>query len=97
MSIHINYYTVVFLLPNQFFTEQMAIAKSKGPDEMLTWEDVDKMKYSWNVIRETLRLMPPTSGTFREATTEFTYAGFTIPKGIKVHNLTVSLVFSFIT
>lgn len=64
--------------------EQKEIAKSKGPDEPLTLEDVEKMKYSWNVVRESLRLIPPTPGAFREAATELTYAGFTIPKGWKI-------------
>ncbi|KAL1533778.1 beta-amyrin 28-monooxygenase [Salvia divinorum] len=61
----------------------MAIAESKGPGDLLTWDDIEKMKFSWSVARESLRLMPPAVGAFREATTEFTYSCFTIPKGWK--------------
>nr|GEV50252.1 beta-amyrin 28-oxidase [Tanacetum cinerariifolium] len=39
--------------------EQVEISKSKAPGELLNWEDLSKMKYSWNVACEVLRLTPP--------------------------------------
>ncbi|KAI3814961.1 hypothetical protein L1987_14610 [Smallanthus sonchifolius] len=68
---------------DQVHEEQMMIAKSKQ-EELLTWEDVEKMKYSWNVARESIRLAPPGQGAFREALTDFKYAGFIIPIGWKI-------------
>ncbi|KAG8369368.1 hypothetical protein BUALT_Bualt14G0004000 [Buddleja alternifolia] len=79
----INYLAQLPHVYNEVLKEQMEIAKSKQCDELLTWEDIEKMKYSWNVARESLRLNPPAEGAFRETITEFTFAGFTIPKGWK--------------
>ncbi|CAM6013127.1 unnamed protein product [Sphagnum balticum] len=63
--------------------EQEEIAKVKA-GAPLNWEDTQKMKYTWWVMQETLRLQPPAVGGFRESLKEFEYGGFRIPKGSKV-------------
>ncbi|KAJ4723261.1 Cytochrome P450 [Melia azedarach] len=66
-------------------SEQLEIAKGRAPGENLAMEDLKKMKFSMNVLSESLRLEAPASGTFREALNDFTYEGYLIPKGWKVH------------
>ena len=61
----------------------MEIEKSKGPRELLNWADIQKMKYSWNVAREVMRLAP-CSRYFQRTNQRFTYNGSFIPKGWKV-------------
>lgn len=64
--------------------EQLEISKLKGAGELLKWEDIQKMKYSWNVVCEVMRLNASAMGSYREALVEFDYAGYTIPKGWKI-------------
>ncbi|CAN5962129.1 unnamed protein product [Sphagnum jensenii] len=63
--------------------EQKEIAKVKA-GAPLNWDDTRKMKYTSEVIQETLRLQPPVQAAFREALQEFEYEGLRIPKGCKV-------------
>ncbi|CAI9110012.1 OLC1v1009969C1 [Oldenlandia corymbosa var. corymbosa] len=63
--------------------EQQEIARSKGSNDRLSWEDVRKMKHSWEVVCEVLRLLPPGLGGFKEAITDLNYEGYKIPKGWK--------------
>lgn len=67
--------------------EQMEIAKLKSPGELLNWDDVNRMQYSWNVACEVMRIAPPLQGGFREAINDFIFNGFSIPKGWKVRKL----------
>ncbi|XP_057441236.1 taxadiene 5-alpha hydroxylase-like [Lotus japonicus] len=65
--------------------EQEEIAKGKpSGGEPLTWEDLSKMKYTWRVAQETLRMVPPVFGGFRKAATDIEYGGYFIPKGWQI-------------
>jgi cytochrome P450 len=61
--------------------------RNKTRGESLNVEDIKKMKYTWQVARESMRLFPPIFGSFRKAITDIEYEGFTIPKGWKVNTI----------
>ncbi|XP_062189994.1 taxadiene 5-alpha hydroxylase-like [Phragmites australis] len=64
--------------------EHEEIAKNMGDGEALTWEDLAKMKFTWRVALETLRLVPPVFGNFRTALHDIEFDGYLIPKGWQV-------------
>ncbi|KAH9296896.1 hypothetical protein KI387_028578 [Taxus chinensis] len=64
--------------------EQLGILGNKKEGEEISWNDLKDMKYTWQVIQETLRIFPPAFGTFRKAITDIHYDGYTIPKGWKI-------------
>uniref|UniRef100_A0A0D3GRN4 Cytochrome P450 n=1 Tax=Oryza barthii TaxID=65489 RepID=A0A0D3GRN4_9ORYZ len=60
------------------------IARSKRDGEALTWEDLTRMKLTWRVAQETLRIVPPIFGNFRRALEDIELDGYVIPKGWQV-------------
>ncbi|KAI3913453.1 hypothetical protein MKW98_003932, partial [Papaver atlanticum] len=70
-------------LYNEVQKEIFEIKSSKGSGESLNWDDIQKMKYTWNVACEVMRLVPPCQRTFREAIADFNYKGYSVPKGWK--------------
>lgn len=76
--------SIFFLWTNLAFTEQEEIAKNKLSGDTLTWNDLSKMKYTWRVAMETLRMIPPIFGSFRRALKDIEFEGHLIPKGWQV-------------
>ncbi|KAH9548813.1 hypothetical protein CY35_11G106500 [Sphagnum magellanicum] len=76
----------LFLNPHclhEVIKEQKKIALEMVGD-LLCWGDTRKMKYTWQVIQEVMRIQPILEFATRETLKEFEYGGFTIPKGWKV-------------
>jgi len=64
--------------------EQEEVAKSKATGELLTWDDLARMKYTWRVALECLRMFPPVFNSFRKVLEDLEYKGYLIPKGWQV-------------
>ncbi|KAI3879273.1 hypothetical protein MKW92_003616 [Papaver armeniacum] len=72
--------------------EQMSIVEETkqrqqqggGETDRLTWGDVAKMKYTWRVVQEVMRVIPPFFGSFRTVMKDTSYGGYDIPKGWQV-------------
>ncbi|ERN19640.1 taxadiene 5-alpha hydroxylase [Amborella trichopoda] len=87
LTLLITFVTRVLADPDLYarvYAEQSEIANGKGHDEPLNWEDLTKMKYTWRVAQETLRLYPPIFGSYRRILKDFEYAGYHIPKGWQI-------------
>ncbi|CAM0878680.1 unnamed protein product [Alopecurus aequalis] len=64
--------------------EHEEIAKNKADGDFLAWEDLSKMKFTWRVAQETLRIVPPAIGVLRRSGEDVQFGGYCIPKGWQV-------------
>lgn len=64
--------------------EHMEISSGKQANDPISWEEMQKMKYTWRVAQETLRVIPPVFGGFRKAVKDVKYKGYIIPSGWQV-------------
>ncbi|KAL1562462.1 cytochrome P450 716B1-like protein [Salvia divinorum] len=63
--------------------EEIVRGKKRVGDP-LTWEDLGKMKYTWRIATEALRMYPPVILGFRQVLRDIEMGGYVIPKGWQV-------------
>ncbi|KAH6775983.1 hypothetical protein C2S52_013544 [Perilla frutescens var. hirtella] len=63
--------------------EEIARGKKKSGDPLM-WDDLAKMKYTWRVATEALRMYPPVMFSFRQVLKDIEMEGYVIPKGWQV-------------
>ncbi|KAJ9153766.1 hypothetical protein P3X46_027174 [Hevea brasiliensis] len=71
---------ILLIALRYWVAEQEEIAKGKHRGESLIWEDITKMKYTWRVAMETMRMFPPIFGGFSQAVKDIENDGYIIPK-----------------
>ena len=93
---HIRVFMILYVLfwCGGACSENMEIAASKAPGELLSWGDIQKMKLSWRVVQESMRIFPPTQGLWRVMQEDMSFDGFRIPKSWKVRERTNSMEFN---
>ncbi|KAH7837188.1 hypothetical protein Vadar_010796 [Vaccinium darrowii] len=74
---------------SEVLKEHMDILRSKAAatEEKLTWDDIQKMKYTWQVAQEMMRIFPPAIANFRKALKDTNFGGYDIPKGWMVFSV----------
>ena len=65
---------------DKLFAEVNSVLGGSGP----SGPDVEKLKYTWAVLKESMRLYPPNRSIGREAIRECEIAGYRIPAGAQV-------------
>eukprot|EP00250_Pteridium_aquilinum_P005681 c15737_g1_i1 orf=321-1757(+) len=69
---------------DQVKEEHAALQKRKGRVERISWEDYESMKFTKNVVNESLRLANVVPWVCRVATQDVEIKGFLVPKGWKL-------------
>ncbi|KAG5514958.1 hypothetical protein RHGRI_036107 [Rhododendron griersonianum] len=69
---------------SEVLNEHMDILRNKAAEEKLTWVDIQRMKYTWQVAQELMRMIPPILCNFRKALKDTNFGGYDIPKGWQV-------------
>ncbi|OWM69873.1 hypothetical protein CDL15_Pgr025722 [Punica granatum] len=61
----------------------------KGDKNLITWREVQMIKYTWRVAQEVMTINPPVFGNFKCACRDTTFQGFDIHKGwqLSIHSL----------
>ncbi|KAK9989618.1 hypothetical protein SO802_029857 [Lithocarpus litseifolius] len=72
-------------LYNEVLKEQREITRSMKLREVLCFDDIQKMRYTWNFVNEVMRHIPIVQGAFREVKEDITFEGYVIPKGWKLY------------